>query len=61
MKFKTVYKGEKAIVINRNGEQKVLEGPKRVRLLYHSKKKNKSFIIIIIYHRYFYFWRNLKS
>ena len=30
MGFKTVYDGEKAIIVNRNGEKKIVEGPQRL-------------------------------
>ena len=32
MKFKTIYEGEKAILIDRNGEKSLVDGPKRVKL-----------------------------
>ena len=32
MKFKTIYEGEKAILIDRNGEKSLIEGPQRVKL-----------------------------
>jgi vacuolar-type H+-ATPase subunit B/Vma2 len=44
MKFKTVYKGEKAIVINRNGAVEQIEGPKRVFLLLSRLEKLKNHI-----------------
>lgn len=39
MKFKTVFEGEKAILVDRNGESKIIEGPKRVFLFMEKLEK----------------------
>ena len=39
MRFRTIYEGERAIIVNRNGEQKVFSGPKRVFLFMEKFEK----------------------
>lgn len=36
MKLKTVFDGEKAILVNRNGELEEINGPKKVLKIQHS-------------------------
>lgn len=44
MKFKTIYDGEKAIVVDRYGEKTYHEGPKRVFLFFEKFEKLKSYV-----------------
>jgi hypothetical protein len=44
MKFKTIYSGEKAIVVNRNGEKKIVDGPDRYFLFMEKMEKMRQFV-----------------
>lgn len=44
MKFKTIFDGEKAIVIDRNGKKDIYEGPKRIFLFMEKLEKLKSYV-----------------
>lgn len=43
MKFKTVYDGERALIIDRHGKKNVLDGPKRVNQIFRFIKDLTSF------------------
>jgi hypothetical protein len=43
MKFKTLYQGERAILINRNGEKEIVDGPGRYFLVMTKMEKLKRF------------------
>ena len=45
MKFKVLYDGETGILINRNGEIKSINGPKRVRTSHFYKLNNYALIL----------------
>jgi hypothetical protein len=44
MKFKTVYKGEKAILINKDGAAQQIDGPQRVFLVLSKLEKLRNYI-----------------
>jgi len=56
MKYKTVYNGERALIIDRNGKKSVFDGPKRVFLFMEKLEKLQSYVadatqyLIIKYH-----------
>ena len=44
MKFKVLYDGEKGILVNRSGQKKLIEGPRRVFLFLEKLEKLTDFV-----------------